>query len=105
SWKGGQGDVETVRGASLCLYDGTGKLLVSAPAPATGTCGGGACWKEKGAKARYQDKKTTRTGVRSLVVRDGSKTKLALMGKGLRLGLPATPIDPLPLTVQLVDGD
>jgi len=103
-WKGGEADVETDGGASLCLYDGAGTLLVSAPAPSTGTCGDAACWKEKGAKDRYRDGKTTRTGVRSLVVRDGSKTKLALMGKGLRLGLPATPIEPLPLTVQLVDG-
>jgi hypothetical protein len=104
SWKGGEATIETDRGTSLCLYDGNGELLVSAPAPSTGTCGDDACWSEKGRKARYQDRQTTRTGVRSLVVRDGTKTKLALAGKGLRLGLPTTPIDPLPLTVQLVDG-
>jgi hypothetical protein len=104
SWKGGEATVETADGTTLCLYDGTGKLLVSELAPSTGRCKDQDCWQEKGKKTRYWDPNTRRTGVREVVVRDGTKTKLLVRGKGLRLGLPETPIDPLPLTVQLIDG-
>jgi hypothetical protein len=104
SWKGGEAAVETGDGTSLCLYDGNGTLLVSNKAPSTGRCEEQVCWSEKGKMTRFWDPRARRTGILEVVVRDGTQTKLALRGKGMRLGLPETPIDPLPLTVQLVDG-
>lgn len=109
SWKGGETDIETDEGLTLCLYDGSDKLLVSEPAPANGGCKTGGddvvCWVSAGDRSRYQDKKGSRTGVRRLMVNDGDESRLRLFGKGTRLGLPTTPLESLPLTVQLIDGD
>jgi hypothetical protein len=109
SWKGDDSVdpavVTGATGASLCLWDGAGDLVLSAPAPVAGMCGKRACWSANAARARYKDKRGTRTGVRALSIgakKNGSGAGMA--GAGDRLALPSLPIPSLPVVVQLHTG-
>jgi hypothetical protein len=79
--------------------------VFGAPAPESGLCGKKACWSANAKRARYRDRKLSRTGVRQLALtakRGG--TRASVQAKGDRLGMPALPLEPTPLTVQLHAG-
>jgi len=110
SWQGDDlVDPSTITGGSgttLCLWHGTGGLVLSGPAPSSGTCGDGSCWTATAKRARYADKKNTRTGTRAVSIRAVKKgTRAAVGGGGALLGSPVLPIATLPVTVQLLAGD
>lgn len=91
-------------GYTLCLYDGSDQLRLSAAAPTSGRCGGKACWKASHARARYADGKLERTGVRKLTIKAGARNvRIKAKGQGERLGLAELPLAG-PITAQLV-GD
>jgi endo-1,4-beta-D-glucanase Y len=97
------GDPTTTTRYDLCLYDGTGSLITSAAAPAGGTCGTRPCWTAKSSGFRYTRKDGAPNGLSDLDVRAGAagKARILVKAKGEPLALPALPIAPLPLTVQL----
>src|SRR5262249_26675887 len=93
------------RGATLCVWDDNG-LLLSSAAPTAGLCGTKACWSSTAKRARYGDKKNTRTGARAVQLgtnKHGAAASFAAGGE--RLGRPALPAAELPITVQLLTGD
>jgi hypothetical protein len=93
------------RGATLCVWDDNG-LLLSSAAPTAGTCGTKACWSSTAKRARYADKKNTRTGARAVQVgttKHGAAASFTAGGE--RLGRPELPAAELPITVQLLAGD
>jgi predicted acyl esterase len=109
SWQGG-GTVDPLavtgeRGATLCVWDGDG-LVLSSAAPTAGLCGKKACWSTSERRARYKDKKATRTGTRGVTL-DATKrgSAAALAGAGARLGRPPLPITAFPVVAQLLTGD
>jgi predicted acyl esterase len=110
SWQGVDvvepGSITGASGATLCLWDGENTLLLSGPAPSSGGCGDGSCWSTTGKRARYSDRKNTRTGTRAVSIKAVKKgTRAAVGGGGERLGAPVLPIATLPVTVQLLTGD
>ena len=93
------------RGATLCVWDGDG-LVLSSAAPVAGLCGTKACWSASERRARYKDKKGTRTGTRGVTLeatKQGSAAGLA--GAGPRLGRPPLPVGTFPVVAQLLAGD
>ena len=72
----------------MCVYD-EGGLVLSAVAPAAGTCGNRPCWKESGNKLRYSDKDATPDGLRKLSLKpgDAGKARIKVSGKGEELEL------------------
>jgi hypothetical protein len=94
-------------GYLLCLYDGTPSRLMSARAPAAGSCVGKACWKEQRQGFKYADKDMSPHGLSKIELKagEGGKAKITVTGKGASLELPALPILSLPVTAQLVTSD
>jgi hypothetical protein len=93
-------------GATLCLWDGGGSLVLSTRAPVSGTCGSDACWTATAKRARYADRKNGRTGTRAVTVASVKKgTRAAVVAGGSRLGRPALPVADGPVDVQLLAGD
>lgn len=110
SWRGaGAVDPATLpfrSGATLCLWDGAERLVQSVPAGLHGACGRKPCWSATSARARYRDRRNTRTGMRALTVRaarDGG-TLVESVGGGARLGTPVLPLAGTPIVVQLHTG-
>jgi hypothetical protein len=69
-------------------------------------CGKKDCWTTGKRRTRYRDRKLARASVKSVVLRaTKAGARIAAQAAGERLGAPATPIDDLPVTVQLVDAD
>jgi predicted acyl esterase len=100
------GDPTAATTYALCVYDGGHRLVASVVAPAATTCGDGACWEATDSGFRYADGRRASTGVRSVALAStGGETSCRVSGKGTRVGVPALPVDPLPLTVQLVNTD
>jgi predicted acyl esterase len=93
------------RGATLCIWDGDG-LLLSSTAPVGGLCGTKACWSASARRARYKDKKGTRTGTRGVRLATTKRgSAAALVGAGARLGRPPLPIVTFPVVAQVLAGD
>lgn len=92
---------------AFCVYDAAGtSLLMSGTIPAGGVCSGKPCWKEGRSSFTYGSKSGAPSGVRTLQLKEGSKTgksSVGLKGKGSALALPAMPIPAaaFPLDVQL----
>ena len=92
-------------GDGIVNWRGQGGSAGSA-APTAGTCGTKACWSSTAKRARYADKKNTRTGARAVQL--GSRkhgVAASFAAGGARLGRPALPAAELPVTVQLLAGD
>jgi cysteine-rich repeat protein len=99
-------------GYTLCIYDLSDAdpiLLMSARAPAAGTCGTKPCWSPIGTKGfKYKQREGTPEGLQRLVLRSGEdgKAKITLKGGGEHLsaappaGLPALPLE-APVRTQL----
>jgi len=92
---------------SLCVYDHDGPVL-SALAPAGGTCAGTPCWQVdvgKG-KVKYTDKDLTPDGLSKIQGKSGlaGKGKLAVQGKGANLSMSALSLT-LPVRARLIRSD
>jgi hypothetical protein len=100
------GDPTASTAYALCVYDGQNRLVSSAIAPAGATCGRKPCWSTTGSGFKYADGRRAATGVRTLALASGSgETSCAVASQGTRLGVPALPVDAMPVGVQLVNAD
>ncbi|MCK6556190.1 hypothetical protein L6Q96_16670 [Candidatus Binatia bacterium] len=91
-----------------CVFDANGGLLLDLTAPAGGTCGKGACWRETKTGYRYRDFARDSDGVRSLGLREGlasGQAALGIDGKGVDLQTPTLPIAALPVRARLTRSD
>jgi len=97
------GDPRVTTAYGLCLFDGSGALVLRAVLPPGGRCGGKPCWRRQRERIVYADPTLGTAGMRKLLVKAGraGKAKLAAVGRGAGLGLPSLPISDLPLTLQL----
>ena len=76
----------------LCVYDGTGALVMTTTALPNGTCGKKPCWKQTNAATnsfKYTDSAATSDGLQQIVLTDTLKVK----GKGINLVLPSLPLN------------
>jgi hypothetical protein len=96
----------------LCLYEqfsGVPLLVMSAAAPAGGTCAGGKpCWKATSKGFRYKDGNQVPDGVQRIVLKEGAsgKARIVWVGKGPDLRIPGLPLSQDPtVIVQLVNGN
>jgi hypothetical protein len=101
------GDATATAAFRLCVYDGSGALVASTPAPAGGLCGAPgrkpkACWKRSGRSQAFNDPAAAGDGLRSVALKsDKSGARGAkLRAAGETLALPALPLA-LPVRVQL----
>ena len=90
----------------LCVYDGAADLVLSAAAPAGGSCGTSLCWREQLTGWSYLDKLVTPDGILKLTLREGGvgQAKIAVKGKGPNLDLPPLGLA-APVTVRLSRSD
>jgi len=90
---------------SLCIYDENQQLILQADAPAGGTCGSRACWKESPDRGfKYSDRSGAANGTVNLTLKPGvaGSSKISLKGKGVDLSLLPMPLAPTSsLLVQL----
>jgi hypothetical protein len=86
---------------SFCVYGGS-QLLMTATAPAGGTCAGRPCWIPRSSGFRYANRLYTPTGLGRLDLRAGGpgQAKIGLKGKG-----PLLAVQTLPVTAQLVSSN
>jgi hypothetical protein len=73
----------------LCLYE-NGQLVQSFAIPAAGGCDILPCWKPTGSGLSYRDRELTPDGILTTKLTPGNddKTKIKVVGKGTRLGIP-----------------
>ncbi|MEO6029679.1 MAG: acetylxylan esterase [Candidatus Binatia bacterium] len=92
---------------ALCVYDGNSMRLSSATIAAGGTCAGKSCWKEQTHGFRFNDRSLAQGGIQSILLKEGvdGKARIVVKGKGAMLDMPVMPIQTLPITVQLVNGN
>ena len=92
------GDPLTTDDLTLCIYDGTGPtpgLLLSATAPAGGTCSGVPCWRQIAVPGfRYVDRARAAGGLSTLAVRAaaGGTARAKVKAGGPTLSAPALPL-------------
>ena len=97
------GDPVNSHAYELCIYDGSG-LIATASAPANGTCGAAACWKETGSGFKYKDKELSPDGLKKMVLKEGAdgRSRIIVQGTGVDLDMPNLATLTSPLTVQLL---
>lgn len=85
----------------LCVYDQTG-LLMTATAPAGGTCAGRPCWIATSTGTKYANKTLVPDGLKQVSLTAGpvGEAKIVIAGKGANLPAPTLPLAP-PVQVQL----
>jgi subtilisin-like proprotein convertase family protein len=94
----------------LCVWDesASAQPLLSAAAPAGGTCGSQPCWKATAATGyRYKNKDATPDGIDKIRLKaDGSpgRTLIQVQARGALLSAPAPPLTPT-VTAQLLVDD
>lgn len=92
----------------LCVYDGTGTLIMQPSIPAGGMCSGKPCWKTTTKGFKYKDKLGTSNGVTGLSLSMNTapgKAKIGVQGKGMNLLIPTLPLDQTtPVQVQLINS-
>ena len=95
------GDPTATTTYALCVYDQTG-LLMTATAPAGGTCAGRACWIATSTGAKYANKTLVPDGLKQVSLKAGAagQAKIAVAGTGANLPVPTLPLAP-PVHVQL----
>ena len=73
----------------LCLYE-NGQLVQSFAIPAAGGCDILPCWRPTGSGLSYRDRELTPDGILTvkLTPSSGDNTKIKVIGKGTRLGIP-----------------
>ncbi|MEO8604484.1 MAG: hypothetical protein ABI629_18070 [bacterium] len=100
------GDPTTTTNYTLCVFDGSGRLQMSASVPAGGQCGDAACWKRKAKGYAYKDDLKPSAGIRKVRLRPGEAERFAgsVRGNGANLTVPVLPLTP-PLLVQVINDD
>src|SRR6185503_10806558 len=90
----------------LCVYDGQGKTIARASAPAGGQCNGRPCWRETSSVFTYKSRDRQpngrpRSSVRLKLKAGGAgRAQIKLQGRGVHLGLAPLPAAQ-PVTIQL----
>jgi hypothetical protein len=100
------GDPTATTDYTLCVFDGNGRLQLSAGVPAAGTCNGSACWEAKSAGFAYRDDFGLSNGIGKIRLNSGTlqKTSAQVRGKGAALPLPSLPLVQ-PVQVQLINDE
>lgn len=88
------GDPLTTTDYTLCVFDGDGRLRLSADVPAGGQCGDTECWKAAGKGYQYADKLRLADGIAKLRLSAGTdhKSTLQVRGQGRFLPVPGLPL-------------
>ncbi|MGH7788781.1 MAG: hypothetical protein ACRERC_18060 [Candidatus Binatia bacterium] len=88
------GDPLTTTDYTLCVFDGDGRLRLSADVPAGGQCGDVACWKAAGKGYQYADKLRLSDGIAKLRMSAGKdqKSTVQVRGQGRFLPVPGLPL-------------
>ena len=96
---------------AVCIYDGSGTLVLDALAPAVGDCRSDSastekpCWTASTNSASYKDPFRTPDGLGSILLKPGGAGKTTIKAKGLGTDLPTMPLPlGLPVRVQLQSG-
>lgn len=107
------GDPTTSTTFGLCVYDGTGALVIAATAPGGSACKKGKpCWSLKGAAPAVQFKYTNTVkpslpgGIKGIKLKSGTGgASILVKGRGLNLySVPTLPLDQsAPVRVQLIN--
>ena len=99
------GDPLTDTSFTVCVYDGSGEVLVEAQVPSGDACSG--CW--KGATSGFAFRSTTGepSGISAVRLEPGDdlRASVSVGGRGARLRVPELPVDAFPLTVALESSD
>jgi hypothetical protein len=100
------GDPTTTTEYTLCIFDGVGKLQLSAGVAPGGLCDGKPCWTTKPRGFGYKDGRAADHGIGTIKLSSGVATKSAVMVKGVGAALP-DPVLPLtePVTVRVVNDE
>lgn len=93
----------------LCVYDGTGGLIMNLAAPAGGTCSRGKpCWKETRSGFTYKNNMAALNELTALTLKSGApgKAKVAAKAGGMSLTVPPLPLAQAPgsVRVQLINS-
>jgi hypothetical protein len=107
TWKwssaAGPGDASAdLTGYSICIYDGTGSLVINAGAAAFAECRMGGCWSGKSGRYRFRDRSGEKFSVRTLSMRSGDVAKIRLKASGMGAPMSRMREMSVPLTVQLI---
>ncbi len=88
------GDPLTTTDYTLCVFDGAGRLRLSAAIPAGGQCGDTECWKAAGKGYQYGDKLKISDGIAKLRLSAGKEQKstVQVRGQGRFLPVPGLPL-------------
>lgn len=93
------GDPTASAAQAVCVYDGTGTLVMHLDLAAAGLCGGSPCWSAVSTKGyQYKDAAGTTDGVGKYLLKGGAAGKSKILLKGKDGNLPLTPAT-LPLNV------
>jgi cysteine-rich repeat protein len=101
------GNPVTSTGYQLCVYDelaGAPSLVLSATAPAGGTCDGRPCWSETTRGFAYRNPDLVPGGLFKVELKAGAagRAKIVVKGRGGHLGMPSLPLrQDATITVQL----
>ena len=101
------GNPVTTTSYRLCVYGGTGTLIMNLAVPAGGMCSGKPCWKATHTGFKYKDKLGTSNGVTALNLQSGvdGKAKIGAKGKGMNLLVPPLPLNQTTAVhVQLINS-
>jgi hypothetical protein len=102
------GNPTVATGYRLCMYDGSGRLIMNLFAPAGGLCGTRSCWKATSTGYIYRNGGGAPNGLINLTLRSGptGKAKITATAKGLDLALPTLPPSqfPGPAQIQLINS-
>lgn len=88
------GDPLTTTDYTLCVFDGAGRLRLSADIPAGGQCGDAECWEASPKGYQYADKLKLSDGIAKLRLSAGKdqKSTVQVRGQGRFLEVPALPL-------------
>jgi hypothetical protein len=86
------GDPTSVTPYRLCVFDGMGNLTLGADAPAGGSCGAAACWREKEHAFSYRDADRTPEGLARIELAEGDPGRIKVQGNGPNLPLGSLPL-------------
>jgi hypothetical protein len=92
---------------TLCVFDGNGRLKLSASVPAGGQCGDNDCWKATGKGYQYADKLRLADGVGKIKLASGvaGKSQVQVRGQGRFLSPPTLPLAGGTTRVQVINDE
>ncbi len=101
------GDPRATTDYTLCVFDGNGRLKLSASVPAGGQCGDNQCWKASGKGYQYADKLRLADGIGKIRLSSGSvgKSQVQVRGQGRFLSLPTLPLAGGTTRVQVINDE